>query len=857
MLLPKISFKPQLPTMSNNIVYFGDGKQFENPDFIQIINDHSEAIDISIACSNHTEKRRLKNEIASSIYDSFVDKHEGVFINPKVSQSPLSKTQAVDEIIRGIVTTLIQSRRYLKKRLGEKVATTEKDLIKYANRVRAEFLPYPHIYKEVLEIMKACQSQQDIKGAILRIGTLFQGKKKSLVSGFNHLLPDGYLIATINGKVYYRTPEDPILLSVFKTIQNEQKQDVESGKEASSNEGMNNIQKRKEGETKEALCQSIGRKKSKDILIYMEQIRAEFLEKPGIHKEVLEAMRVCLTQQNIKGAILRIAKLFRGKKKSLVLGFNKLLPDGYEIAPINGIVYYRTPEEPFLTPVLNTENEQKQDKRSSGKEDSSCEDINTIQTQDNELTTSAEETVESSPKDSNMYKEIGKKRQSVEDHTDINSDNAIQKRSRELSSSNSKIQDSKSGMEVSSFESKKEGKKKVVLCQSINGTKSVEDTVESFSPKISNMLKEVGQKRQNTDVKKVEYRTESNSDDATEKETRAEAQQNDTESSSNPTKQDVKSGKEASRNEGVNTIKKMGKEDTKEVLSQSIDGMKSVEDAIEYSSPKISKMHKEIGKKRQSTDRDKVKDHIEGNSHVFTRKRTRVEAQQNDKKSWFRSFVELYKDYLSLQTVNGTLSQTFNEAELQLYNTAKELKSKEKELDDAKSELANKCKEFKVKEMKFEKVLKERIGKETQAIVMANKKSEDASKYVISKKNEEIERKEKVILSKDSTIRVQKEEIERLQQELLTAKSLKKDLLSELECPLCLEPFEDPCIVPECCHRFCTSCIESSIKECGKECPLCRKRVTSKRALRKDGFIETITNIMFGKNEGKEGEDNS
>ncbi|GFH58433.1 hypothetical protein CTEN210_14909 [Chaetoceros tenuissimus] len=59
------------------------------------------------------------------------------------------------------------------------------------------------------------------------------------------------------------------------------------------------------------------------------------------------------------------------------------------------------------------------------------------------------------------------------------------------------------------------------------------------------------------------------------------------------------------------------------------------------------------------------------------------------------------------------------------------------------------------------------------------------------------------------------------------------DDVDETHCPICFEIFDDPHIIPDCCHRFCKSCIEESLGH-RKECPLCRGIVRSRRSLRKD-----------------------
>ncbi|GFH44456.1 hypothetical protein CTEN210_00930 [Chaetoceros tenuissimus] len=75
-----------------------------------------------------------------------------------------------------------------------------------------------------------------------------------------------------------------------------------------------------------------------------------------------------------------------------------------------------------------------------------------------------------------------------------------------------------------------------------------------------------------------------------------------------------------------------------------------------------------------------------------------------------------------------------------------------------------------------------------------------------------------------------------------------------LECSICFDPFDDPHIVPECCHRFCFKCIDTAIKKSGKECPMCRKRISSKRSLRRDDLIGKISKIVFS--DDKEGDEN-
>ncbi|GFH49668.1 hypothetical protein CTEN210_06144 [Chaetoceros tenuissimus] len=97
-----------------------------------------------------------------------------------------------------------------------------------------------------------------------------------------------------------------------------------------------------------------------------------------------------------------------------------------------------------------------------------------------------------------------------------------------------------------------------------------------------------------------------------------------------------------------------------------------------------------------------------------------------------------------------------------------------------------------------------------------------------------------------------KQQLMQQQQDHKIITSLKNELKAELECPVCLDTYDNPYMVADCGHRFCKCCIEDAIAKSGKECPLCRARVTSKRGLRKDELIGRIGEVLF-KNEEVEG----
>ena len=63
---------------------------------------------------------------------------------------------------------------------------------------------------------------------------------------------------------------------------------------------------------------------------------------------------------------------------------------------------------------------------------------------------------------------------------------------------------------------------------------------------------------------------------------------------------------------------------------------------------------------------------------------------------------------------------------------------------------------------------------------------------------------------------------------------------NNFECSICLDTFSDPHVIPECLHRFCGACVKESIRKCGAECPTCRARITTKRGLRKDNYLQDM-----------------
>jgi paired amphipathic helix protein Sin3a len=69
-----------------------------------------------------------------------------------------------------------------------------------------------------------------------------------------------------------------------------------------------------------------------DALVYLDDVKREFGDRPRIYNEFLEIMKNFKSQEvDTPGVINRVSKLFRGYN-NLILGFNKFLPDGYKIS---------------------------------------------------------------------------------------------------------------------------------------------------------------------------------------------------------------------------------------------------------------------------------------------------------------------------------------------------------------------------------------------------------------------------------------------------------------------------------------------------------------------------------------------
>lgn len=86
-----------------------------------------------------------------------------------------------------------------------------------------------------------------------------------------------------------------------------------------------------------------------DALLYLDDVKKEFGDRPRVYNEFLAIMKNFKTQEvDTPGVIARVSKLFRGYN-NLILGFNKFLPDGYKISledlETQDAIYAREQEE--------------------------------------------------------------------------------------------------------------------------------------------------------------------------------------------------------------------------------------------------------------------------------------------------------------------------------------------------------------------------------------------------------------------------------------------------------------------------------------------------------------------------------
>ncbi|XP_035475924.1 E3 ubiquitin-protein ligase RING2-A-like [Scophthalmus maximus] len=70
-------------------------------------------------------------------------------------------------------------------------------------------------------------------------------------------------------------------------------------------------------------------------------------------------------------------------------------------------------------------------------------------------------------------------------------------------------------------------------------------------------------------------------------------------------------------------------------------------------------------------------------------------------------------------------------------------------------------------------------------------------------------------------------------------------LHSELMCPICLDMLKNTMTTKECLHRFCSDCIVTALRSGNKECPTCRKKLVSRRSLRRDSNFDALISKIY------------
>ncbi|KAH7979503.1 hypothetical protein HPB49_009662 [Dermacentor silvarum] len=87
-------------------------------------------------------------------------------------------------------------------------------------------------------------------------------------------------------------------------------------------------------------------------------------------------------------------------------------------------------------------------------------------------------------------------------------------------------------------------------------------------------------------------------------------------------------------------------------------------------------------------------------------------------------------------------------------------------------------------------------------------------------------------------------ELQRLPHELVTDDTevivREERYVPDFTCPICFGVFRKTVATTGCLHRFCEECITTSLRKCNKECPTCRRKLVSKRSLRRDYRMDAM-----------------
>ncbi|XP_052026253.1 E3 ubiquitin-protein ligase RING2-like [Apodemus sylvaticus] len=74
---------------------------------------------------------------------------------------------------------------------------------------------------------------------------------------------------------------------------------------------------------------------------------------------------------------------------------------------------------------------------------------------------------------------------------------------------------------------------------------------------------------------------------------------------------------------------------------------------------------------------------------------------------------------------------------------------------------------------------------------------------------------------------------------------LQRDEWKDFKCPICLDTLKNTWITKNCSHRFCKDCIVTALRRGKKECPICRRKVISKRSLDPDPQFDALISKIY------------
>jgi len=245
-----------------------------------------------------------------------------------------------------------------------KPEVTKEDAKLYLDKVKLE--SPPNIYNGFLKIMKDLQEKKiDTIGTINRVRRLFHenndmdlGWNNNMVLGFNRFLPNGYSIEKKTGdteSVFIGASPRLSDTSIKDMEETQQKVELAIESKVSIKDRKSDTDynaKHKNGSPPQALNDTdepdddfvirtpssggapIGPKpelKREDAILYINQVKLEFKDRPHIYDEFLKTAKDFKEQKVDEiGVINRVRRLFHGHN-DLILGFNNYLPVGYSI----------------------------------------------------------------------------------------------------------------------------------------------------------------------------------------------------------------------------------------------------------------------------------------------------------------------------------------------------------------------------------------------------------------------------------------------------------------------------------------------------------------------------------------------